>query len=70
MVVFFHLSTFSIGSFFNHFIHYILYRAFVSTQSALHRRGESFQPPAMSSIYLDDATAAILLPNAQQTPAY
>ncbi len=47
-----------------------LYSAFLGTQSALHRRGESPQPPSMCSIHLDDATAAILHQNAQHTPAY
>ncbi len=49
---------------------YILYSAFLGTQSALHRRGESPQPPPMCSIHLDDATAAILRQNAHHTPAY
>ncbi len=38
--------------------------------SALHRRGESPQPPPMCSIHLDDATAAILHLSAHHTPAY
>ncbi len=52
----------------NNLLH--LYSAFLGTQSALHRRGESPQPPPMCSIHLDDATAAILLQNAHHTPAY
>ncbi len=47
-----------------------LYIAFLGTQSTLHRRGESRQPPPMCSIHLDDATAAIVRQNAHHTPAY
>ncbi len=47
-----------------------LYIAFLGTQSTLHRRGESRQPPPMCSIHLDDATAAIKRQNAHHTPAY
>ncbi len=46
-----------------------LYSAFLGTQSALHRRGGSPQPPPVCSIHLDDATAAILRQNAHHTPA-
>ncbi len=46
------------------------YIAFMGTQSTLHRRGESPQPPPACSIYLDDAMAAILRQNAHHTPAY
>ncbi len=42
----------------NNLLH--LYSAFLGTQSALHRRGESPQPPPMCSIHLGDATADIL----------
>ncbi len=52
----------------NNLLH--LYSAFLGTQSALHRRGESPQPPPMCSIHLDDATAAILRQNTHHTPAY
>ncbi len=41
-----------------------LYSAFLGTQSALHERGESPQPPPMCSIHLDDATAAIFMSEA------
>ncbi len=51
----------------NHLLH--LYSAFLGTQSALHRSGESPQPPPMCSIHLKDATAAILRQNAHHTPA-
>ncbi len=47
-----------------------LYSAFLGTQSALHRKGESPQPPPMCSIHPYDATAAILRQNAHHTPAY
>ncbi len=47
-----------------------LYSAFLGTQSALHRKGESPQPPPVCSIHPDDATAAILCQNAHHTPAY
>ncbi len=47
-----------------------LYSAFLCTQNALRRRGESPQPPPMSSILLDDAMAAILHQNTLHTPAY
>ncbi len=47
-----------------------LYSAFQGTQSDLHRRGESPQPPPVCSIHLDDSTAAILRQNAHHTPAY
>ncbi len=47
-----------------------LYSAFLDTQSTLHRRGESPQPPPVCSIHLDDATAAILHQNSHHTPAY
>ncbi len=43
-------------------ISYILYSAFLGTQSALHSKGESPQPPPVCSIHLDDATAAIERP--------
>ncbi len=43
-----------------------IYSAFLGTQSALHRRGESFQPPPLCSIHLD----AILHQNTLHTPAY
>ncbi len=46
-----------------------LYSAFLGTQSAFHRRGESPRPPPMCSIHLDDATAAILRQNTPHTPA-
>ncbi len=52
----------------NNLLH--LYSAFLGTQSALHERGESPQPPPMRSIHLDDVTAAILRQNAHHTPAY
>ncbi len=42
----------------NNLLH--LYSTFLGTQSALHTRGESPQPPPMCSIHLDDATAAIV----------
>ncbi len=45
----------------NNLLH--LYSTFLDTQSALHRRGESPQPPPMCSIHLDDPTAAILRQN-------
>jgi len=38
-----------------------LYSTFLGTQSALHRRGESPQPPPMCTIHLDDASAAIIV---------
>ncbi len=44
-----------------------LYIAFLGTQSTLHRRGESRQPPPMCSIHLDDATAAIVRQNPPHT---
>ncbi len=47
-----------------------LYSAFLGNQSALHRRGESPHPPPVCSVYLDDATAAILLQNTHHTPSY
>ncbi len=47
-----------------------LYSAFLGTQSALHRRGESPQTLPVCSIHLDDATVAILRQNAHHTPAY
>ncbi len=47
-----------------------LYSAFLGTQSTLHGRGESPQPPPVCSIHLDDAMAAILRQNAHHTPAY
>ncbi len=47
-----------------------LYSAFLGTQSALHRRRGSPQPPPMCSIHLDEATATILRQNAHHTPAY
>ncbi len=50
----------------NNLIH--LYSAFLGTQSALHERGESPQPPPVYSIHLDDATAAILRQNTHHTP--
>ncbi len=52
----------------NNLLH--LYSAFLGTQSALHRRGESPQLPTMCSIHLDDVTAAILRQNTHHTPAY
>ncbi len=52
----------------NNLLH--LYSSFLGTQSALHRRGESPQPPPMCSIHLDEVTAAILHQNAHHTPAY
>ncbi len=52
----------------NNLLH--LYSAFLGTLSALHRRGESPQPPLMCSIHLEDATAAILHQNPHHTPAY
>ncbi len=52
----------------NHLLH--LYSAFLGTQSTLHRRRESPQPPPMCRIHLDDATAAILRQNTHHTPAY
>ncbi len=47
-----------------------LYGAFLGTQCALHRRGESPHPPPVCSIHLDDVTAAILRQNTHHTPAY
>ncbi len=47
-----------------------LYCAFLGTESALHRRGESPRPPPVCSIHLDNATAAILRQTAHHTPAY
>ncbi len=47
-----------------------LYSPFLGAQNTLHRRGESFHPPPMCSIHLDDATAAIVHQNAHHTPAY
>ncbi len=44
-----------------------LYSAFLGTQSALHRRGTSPQPPPVCSI---EATAAIVCQNAHHTPSY
>ncbi len=52
----------------NNLLH--LYSAFLGTQNALHRRGESPQPPPVCSIHLDDATAAIVRQNDHHTPAY
>ncbi len=54
----------------NNLLH--LYNAFLGTQSTLHRRGGrgSPQSPPMSSIHLDDATAAVLHQNAHHRPAY
>ncbi len=52
----------------NIFLH--LYSAFLGTQSNLHRRGGSPQPPPVCSIHLDDAMEAILHQNAHHTPAY
>ncbi len=37
----------------------IIIYIYIALQSALHRRGESPQPPPMFSIHLDDVTAAI-----------
>ncbi len=47
-----------------------LYNPVLGTQSALNSKGESPHPPPVCSIHLDDATAAILRPNAHHTPAY
>ncbi len=53
----------------NNLLH--LNSAFLGTQSALHCEGISPQPPpAVSSIHLDDETAAILHQNTHHTPAY
>ncbi len=53
-----------------HIYCYILYSTFLDTQSTLHCKGGSPQPPPVCSIHLDDATAAILRQNAHHTPAY
>ncbi len=52
----------------NNLLH--LYSAFLGTQSALHRSGESPQPPSVCSIHLNDMTAAIVCQNIPHTPAY
>ncbi len=54
----------------NNYIFLHLYSTFLGTQSALHTRGESLQPPPMCSIHLDDVTAAIVHQNTHHTPAY
>ncbi len=51
----------------NNLLH--LYSAFLGTQSTLHK-GISPHPPAMCSIHLDDATAAIVRQDAHHTSAY
>ncbi len=43
------------------------YRAFLGTQSALHRRGGSPHPPPVCSIHLNDVTAAIVHQNPPHT---
>ncbi len=48
---------------------YIYIALFWILKALLHERGESLQPPPVCSIHLDDATAAILRPNAHHTPA-
>ncbi len=52
----------------NNLLH--LYSAFLGTQSALHRSGESPQPPPVCSIHLKDATAAILRPERPPHTSY
>ncbi len=49
---------------------YILYRAFLGTQSALHSKGGISSSSTNVSIPLDDATAAIVRQNTPHTPAY
>ncbi len=52
----------------NNLLH--LYSAFLGTQALYIIRGISPHPPAVRSIRLDDATAAILRQNGHHTPAY
>ncbi len=47
-----------------------IYFSFSAFLSALHCQGVALHPPAVCSIHLDDATAAILRQNAHHTPAY
>ncbi len=49
---------------------YILYRAFLGSQSALHSKGGISSYTTNVSIPLDDATAAIVRQNTHHTPAY